>query len=94
MADRHKAEILGIGDVRPDRGESPNESDESVRPDEEGHLSSGTGNPTERGIGDHSEGARPGNRDVTGGTSGGTGPDTGGSGVLRRGSGATGVDLG
>lgn len=35
-----------------------------------------------------------GSRDVTDGTTGGTGPDTGGSGVLRRGSGATGTDIG
>ena len=35
-----------------------------------------------------------GSRDVTEGTTGGTGPDTGGSGVFRRGSGATGTDLG
>jgi hypothetical protein len=35
-----------------------------------------------------------GTRDVTEGTTGGTGPDTGGAGVLRRGSGATGTDIG
>lgn len=35
-----------------------------------------------------------GSRDVTDGTTGGTGPDTGGSGVFRRGSGATGTDIG
>jgi hypothetical protein len=35
-----------------------------------------------------------GSRDVTEGTTGGTTPDTGGSGVFRRGSGATGTDIG
>lgn len=35
-----------------------------------------------------------GSRDVTDGTTGGTGPDTGGTGVFRRGSGATGTDIG
>lgn len=35
-----------------------------------------------------------GSRDVTEGTTGGTGPDTGGTGVFRRGSGATGTDIG
>lgn len=35
-----------------------------------------------------------GSRDVTEGTTGGTTPDTGGSGVYRRGSGATGTDIG
>lgn len=35
-----------------------------------------------------------GTRDVTEGTTGGTGPDTGGAGALRKGSGATGTDLG
>lgn len=35
-----------------------------------------------------------GSRDVTDGTTGGTTPDTGGSGVFRRGSGATGTDIG
>lgn len=35
-----------------------------------------------------------GARDVTEGTTGGTTPDTGGHGVFRRGSGATGTDLG
>lgn len=35
-----------------------------------------------------------GARDVTEGTTGGTTPDTGGSGVFRRGSGATGTDIG
>jgi hypothetical protein len=35
-----------------------------------------------------------GSRDVTEGTTGGTGPDTGGSGVFRRRSGATGTDIG
>jgi hypothetical protein len=42
------------------------------------------------------EAERPhvGSRDVTEGTTGGTTPDTGGSGVFRRGSGATGTDIG
>ncbi len=35
-----------------------------------------------------------GSRYVTEGTTGGTGPDTGGSGDFRRGSGATGTDIG
>lgn len=35
-----------------------------------------------------------GSRDVTEGTTGGTGPDTGGTGVFRRRSGATGTDIG
>jgi hypothetical protein len=40
------------------------------------------------------ERSHTGSRDVTEGTTGGTGPDTGGTGVYRRGSGATGTDIG
>ncbi|HSK08247.1 MAG TPA: hypothetical protein VK911_01625 [Vicinamibacterales bacterium] len=38
--------------------------------------------------------SRVGARDLTDGTTGGTGPDTGGTGVYRKGSGATGTDIG
>ncbi len=43
---------------------------------------------------DERERGHIGSRDVTEGTTGGTGPDTGGTGVYRKGSGATGTDIG
>jgi hypothetical protein len=45
-------------------------------------------------FGDERDRPHAGSRDVTDGTTGGTTPDTGGSGALRRGSGATGTDIG
>jgi hypothetical protein len=71
--------ILGISDVAPDRPRRSGPDAGSTVEDDMAH-----------------EPGRPGSgaADLTGGTTGGTGPDTGGHGVHRRGSGATGVDLG
>ena len=71
-------DILGVSRVTPDDNFGP-------RADDDGNAHQPP-LPEER---DH-----VGSRDLTDGTTGGTGPDTGGHGVHRRGSGATGTDLG
>ena len=76
-------EVLGIGDVRPGGLDRTGPThDKTHNREEEAERSHVTG---ERGSGAG---------ELTGGTTGGTGPDTGGHGVHRRGSGATGTDLG
>jgi hypothetical protein len=78
-ADRAAGDVLGLGRVKPGGLGGP----ASEEDDGNAHQPP---LPEER---DH-----VGSRDVTEGTTGGTGPDTGGTGVFRRGSGATGTDIG
>ena len=77
-ADHAVGDVLGLGRVTPGGSGAPAASDEG-----DAHQ---PGLPEER--------EHVGSRDVTEGTTGGTGPDTGGSGVFRRRSGATGTDIG
>jgi hypothetical protein len=77
-------DILGVSHVEP--GGLPGERFRDEEEEEEGAR--------ERLDDEEVRRRRVGSRDVTEGTTGGTGPDTGGSGVHRRGSGATGTDIG
>lgn len=76
-------DVLGVSHVRP-TGRRDAERDARDLDEETGD--GGAGGPRER--------SKVGTRDVSEGTTGGTGPDTGGAGVLRKGSGATGTDIG
>lgn len=78
-ADRAVGDVLGLGRVAPDGALRPPSGED----DGDAHQPP---LPEER--------EHVGSRDVTEGTTGGTGPDTGGTGVFRRGSGATGTDIG
>lgn len=83
-AARAPGDVLGLSRATPaDLGRAPRDGD---RKDEEDDPAHQPPLPDERG--------HVGSRDVTEGTTGGTGPDTGGTGVFRRGSGATGTDIG
>lgn len=76
-------DVLGLSRIAPGGGTRKSEKEAEEGDDGDAHQPP---EPRER--------EHVGSRDVTEGTSGGTGPDTGGSGVFRRRSGATGTDIG
>jgi hypothetical protein len=83
-AERVAGDVLGVSRVTPGTG-LPGIDRDRNRGEEEGAADAGPS---------ADERSHVGSRDVTEGTTGGTGPDTGGSGVFRRGSGASGTDIG
>jgi hypothetical protein len=85
--DRAVGDVLGVSRVTPSNvGNSREAPREPIEPGDEEANANQPPVPRER--------THVGSRDVTDGTTGGTGPDTGGTGVFRRGSGATGTDIG
>ena len=78
-----------LGDINPDRIGRAHESDEETlaeREEQDPHSMEGGSR--------HDRTKHPGSRDVTEGTTGGTGAEVGGTRNYRQGTGATGMDIG
>lgn len=78
-------DVLGVAHVPSTGRRAPADERDLDAGDDAGQAGGHTGNEDQSHVG---------TRDLTEGTTGGTGPDTGGAGALRKGSGATGTDLG
>ena len=89
MADDPKRQGSVLGDINPDRIGRPHDDDEETlaeREEQDPHsMQGGSG---------HDRTKHPGSRDVTEGTTGGTGAEVGGTRNYRQGTGATGMDIG
>lgn len=74
-----------LGDIRPKSGESSGEKGSAGEDPREGSMHGGS---------QHDRTEHSGSRDVTEGTTGGTGAEVGGTRNYRQGTGATGTDIG